>query len=459
MKYLYIIAFLAFGFSSAAQGDDNLIDGVVAVIGENMILKSEIEEQYASYLNAGKPVDENTRCVLFEELLFSKLLLSQAEEDSLYVGEDQINAEIERRLRYFIGQFGSKEKLEEFYEKSIEEIKLEFHDPIEEQLMTQRIQEEITGSATVSPGEVREFYEEIPKDSLPEIGAQIELSQIVRKPPVNESERDRARNKLLEFRKRIIEGEDFGTLAYLYSEDPGSARENGQLGFMSRSELVPEFAAVAFNLEKDEVSGVVETQFGFHLIKMNERQGQKVSVSHILISPKVITGDLLKAKDFLDSLLMNLAEFDTLTFELAAVKFSEDKETRYSGGIIVNPLTGSAKFEMEQVSQIDPSLYLMIDKLKVGEIAGPEMAQMRDGSRVYRIVMLKDVTDAHTANLKQDYQFIQNLALNKKQAEVMNTWIESHVNRFYLKVDESYNTCKFDYNWISVKDKEGKKDE
>ena len=450
MKNLIPYVLFLVGFSGFAQEDGKLIDGVVAVIGENMILKSEIEEQYASFLKSGKPVDENTRCVLFEELLFSKLLLGQAEEDSLYVGEDQINSEIDRRLRYFISQFGSKEKLEEFYEKSVEEIRLEFHDPIEEQLMTQRMQEQISGNASVSPGEVKTFYNEIPKDSLPDISAQIELKQLVRKPPVNEGERDKARNKLLEFRNRIVEGEDFGTLAYLYSEDPGRARENGQLGLMSRSELVPEFAAVAFNLEKEEVSGVVETEFGFHLIKMNERSGQKVNVSHILITPKVVSGDLFAAKSFLDSMKISIKTIDTLTFELAAIKFSQDKETRYSGGIIVNPLTGSAKFEMEQVSQIDPSLYLMIDKLKVGDIAGPELAQMRDGSRVYRIVMLKDVTDAHTANLKQDYQFIQTLALSKKQSEEMNKWITSHVNRFYLKVDESYNTCKFKYNWIST---------
>ena len=459
MKKLSLYVLLLIGYSSFAQGDENLVDGVVAVIGENMILKSEIEEQYASFLQSGKPVNDNTRCELFEELLFSKLLLGQAEEDSLFVGEDQINSEIDRRLRYFISQFGSKEKLEEFYEKSVEEIRIEFHDPIQEQLMTQRMQEQISGNASVSPGEVRAFYDEIPKDSLPEISAQIELNQLVRKPPINEGERDKARNKLLEFRKRIVEGEDFGTLAYLYSEDPGSARENGQLGFMSRSELVSEFAAVAFNLEKEEVSGVVETEFGFHLIKMNESSGQKVSVSHILISPKVVSGDLLAAKSFLDSMKNSIQTIDTLTFELAATLFSEDKETRFSGGIIVNPLSGSAKFEMEQVSQIDPSLYLMIDKLKVGDIAGPELAQMRDGSRVYRIVMLKDVTDAHTANLKQDYQFIQTLALNKKQSEVMNEWISSHVNRFYLKVDERYNTCKFKYNWISTTAKADKKDE
>lgn len=442
-----ILFFLIASCIVHAQPKGEVIDGVVAVIGENMILKSAIEEQYANYLTSGKPVTEGTRCELFEELMFSKLLLSQAKEDSLYVTEDQIEGEIDRRLRYFINQFGSKEKLEEFYEKSVDEIKLEFHDPIQDQLMTQRMQEQITGSVEIAPGEVKVFFEEIPRDSLPEISAQVELAQIVRKPPLNEGEREKARQKLLSFRERIMNGEDFGTLAYLYSEDPGSARENGDLGFMSRAELVPEFAAVAFNLEKNEVSGVVETEFGFHLIKMVERNGQKVNVRHILVTPKIVNSDLQTAKTFLDSIKGNIQKIDTLTFYDAAIKYSQDKDTRYSGGTIVNPLTGAATFEMEQVSQIDPSLYLMLDKLKVGDIAGPEITQLRDGSRAYRLVKLTNVTEAHTANLKQDYQFIQNMALINKRDEVMNQWIKSHVNRFYLKVDDSFSTCAFKYDW------------
>lgn len=445
----FILSFLV--ISVAGQPNDKMIDGIVAVIGDNMVLKSEIEEQYSSFLSSGKPINSNTRCELFEEMLFNKLLLNQADEDSLFVSEDQINSEIDRRLRYFIQQFGSQQKLEEFYEKSIDEIKVEFHDPIEEQLMIQKMQGQITGMIEVSPGEVKEFFNSIPKDSLPDINATVVLAQIVKKPPIDEFEKSKVMEKLMGIRERVIAGEDFGTLAYLYSEDPGSSRENGELGFMSRGELVPEFAAVAFTLEKDEVSGIVETEFGFHIIQMIERKGQQVNVRHILMSPKVQTKDLLKARGFLDTLLDNINKYDTLTFENAAVLYSEDKDSRNNGGLILNPMSGDTEFEMDQVSQIDPSLYLMLDKMKVDEIAGPEMTQLRDGSRAYRLVKLLKVTEPHRANLKQDYQKIQAMALSKKQVDITNQWIKQRVNSFYIKVDESYSTCKFKYNWIPPK--------
>lgn len=448
--YIQIVLLFFIGSVGLAQENDRIIDGVVAVIGDNMVLKSEIEEQFESFLTSGKPVNENTRCDLFEEMLFNKLLLNQAKEDSLFVGEDQINSEIDRRLRYFIQQFGSQEKLEEFYEKSIDEIKAEFHDPIEEQLMIQRMQGEVTGSVEVSPGEVKSYFNDIPKDSLPEINAMVEIAQIVKKPPIDESEKSKIREKILSIRDRVIAGEDFGTLAYLYSEDPGSSRENGELGFMSRGELVPEFSAVAFTLEPQEVSGIVETEFGYHIIQLIERRGQQVNVRHILMSPKVQAKDLIKAKMFLDTLKNNISQFDTLSFENAATLYSEDKDSRNNGGIIVNPMTGAGEFEMDQISQVDPSLYLMLDRLKVGEVAGPEVTQLRDGSRAYRLIKLLTVTEAHKANLKQDYQRIQAMALADKQTEVVNDWIRNRVDSFYIKVDESFSTCKFKYKWLPV---------
>ncbi len=454
MRYNIIILGILLPLAVLGQPEkDKQIDGVVAVIGQSMILQSEVEEQYQEYLTSGKPVTSNTRCDVFETLLFNKLLLSQAEEDSLYPGEAQIADEIDRRLRYFIQQFGSIEKLEEFYEKSIDEIKIEFHDPIEEQLMIQSMQQQISGGIEVSPGEIREFFKEIPKDSLPEIGAQFEIAQIVRKPPVNEEEKIKVKAKLGSIRDRIVNGEDFGTLAYLYSEDPGSARENGELGYMGRGELVPEFAAVAFSLEKGEVSEIVETEFGYHIIQLVKRQGQQVNVRHILMSPKVQTSDLLSAKSFLDTLILNIDTYDSLSFENAAIIYSEDKESRNNGGLMINPMTGSAKFEMEQISQVDPSLYLIMDKLEVGEIYGPEIYQQRDGSRAYRLLKLVSVVEAHTANLKQDYQLVSNMTQGRKQSEVVNDWIEGKVGNFYIKVDENFGTCEFKYNWLpKVKD-------
>lgn len=431
-----------------AQPSGTQIDGVVAVIGESMILQSEIEAEYQELLTGGTPVTSNSRCEVFENLLFNKLLLSQAENDSLYPPEGQIDDEIDRRLRYFINQFGSVDKLEEFYEKSIDEIKIEFQDPIKEQLMIQSMQQSIMGQVEVSPGEVKTFYTDIPGDSLPEVNAQFEIAQIVRKPPVSEVQKLKVRSKLESIRERVVNGEDFGTLAYLYSEDPGSARENGELGYMGRGELVPEFAGVAFRLEKDEVSEIVETDFGYHIIKMIDRKGQQINVRHILMSPKIQAADLISAKTYLDTLYTNITTYDSLSFENAAILYSEDKDSRNNGGLIINPMTGSAKFEMDQISQVDPSLYLIMDKLEVGKVAGPEIAQLRDGSRAYRLVKLVSVVEAHKANLKQDYQLVQNMALVNKQNQFVNEWIGSKVGDFFIKVDESYKTCEFKYDWI-----------
>lgn len=450
LKLVVPILLLLLALKVAAQPGPKQIDGVVAVIGESMILQSEIEEEFQEVLSNGSDVTKNTRCEVFETLLFNKLLLSQAIEDSLYPAESQIQDEIDRRLRYFIQQFGSVDRLEEFYEKTVDEIKIEFHDPIRDQLMIQSMQQNISGQVEVSPKEVRTFFDNIPKDSLPEINAQFEISQILRKPPVSEQQREIVINKLEGIRERIIGGEDFGTLAYLYSEDPGSARQNGELGFMSRGELVPEFAAVAFSLEKDEVSTIVKTDFGYHIIKLIERKGQQVNVRHILMSPKIQSSDMKTAKEFLDSIKININKYDSLPFENAAILYSEDKESRNNGGLMTNPMTGSSKFEMDQISQVDPSLYLIMDKLEVDKIVGPEVTQLRDGSRAYRLVKLNSVTDAHIASLKQDYQLIQNMAMANKQGEVTNEWIKKKVSNFFIRVDDSFKTCEFKYNWIAV---------
>lgn len=448
MRILSGILFFFMVSQVVAQPTGTIIDGVVAVVGKNAILKSEIDQQFKAMKEQGKTIDDNTPCKIFEDQLFAKLLLSQAEEDSVIIPDDQVEQEMERRLRFFINQFGSREKLEEFYEKSIEEIKLEFKAPITEQMLIEKMKNNIVGKVSVSPAEVKAFYRSLPGDSLIELPAEIEVAQIVRKPPVNEKEIEKTRQKLEELRLRVIKGEDFGTLAYLYSEDPGSARQNGELGFMNRGDLVPEFAAVAFSLDKGEVSGIVETDFGLHIIQMLERKGQSLNCRHILLTPRVQGKELMSARSYLDSIKNFIQVIDTLSFEQAALRFSDDKETRFNGGLIINPLTGDTKFEMDQISQIDPSLYLSLDKLKPGEMAGPEIAQMRDGSKVYRLIYLKSVKEAHTINLSEDYQRLQQMTLSKKQRETMNDWIKERADSFYVRVDEVYSSCPFRFNWI-----------
>lgn len=423
------------------------LDGIIGVVGEELVLKSELDIQKEQYLSSGMKVGENTACVLYEELLFAKLLIAQSKLDSLIISEDQVEQELDRRMRYFINQFGSREKLEEFYDKSILEIKKEFADDVRQQLIVQQMRSKITSGVKITPAEVREFYNSIPRDSLPFINAEIEVAQIVKKAPINEEEKQKVKKRLEEFRDRIMAGEDFGTLAYLYSEDPGSARENGELGYMARSELVPEFAAVAFDLQPGEVSEIVETQFGFHLIKALDRRGQEMNLAHILLSPKVQTSDMIKAKMEVDSIADLIKNVDTLDFETAAKLFSDDKDTKYNGGLITNAMTGTSQFEMDQISQIDPGLFIVVENMKEGDMSEAEVAQLSDGSKGYRIIKLISYTEPHRANLNMDYQRISTVAQAEKQNNSLVEWVGQKAEDFYIRIDDQYKSCDFKYDW------------
>ncbi len=441
------IFFFATILNHVVPAQDNMIDGVIGLVGEELILKSELEEQYAQFISQGYEVEEGTRCYLYEQLLFQKLLLAQAAVDSVEVGEVQVDMEMERRLRYFVSQFGDEAKLEEFYNKTIEEIKEEFRAQIKDQMVISQMQQTLTAEIKITPVEVKEFYQSIPEDSLPYINAEIEVAQIVRKAPVGDREKEKTRKKLEEIRDRILRGEDFGTLAYLYSEDPGSAASNGSLGFMSRDELVPEFAGVAFKMDIGDVSDIVETKFGFHLIKPIAKKGQRRNIAHILLIPKVQPSDMLKAKNYVDSIKKQVVSIDTLTFDLAAKLFSDDKMSKYNGGLISNPVTGGTKFEMDQISQIDPTLYVVIEKMNAGDMSEPEVAQLDDGSKGYRIVKLVSYTSPHRANLGQDYQRISEFALSQKQQRELEKWISKSNTDFYIKTGSGFTDCEFKYNW------------
>ena len=324
MRGILTIGLMFLCLFSNGQKDGDVLDGVVAVIGEELLLKSTLETRYSQMISQGMVVGPNAKCQLLEELLFSKLLLAQSKIDSVQIGDQQVEAEINRRLRYFISQFGSQDRLEEFYDKSLLEIKEEFRSDVREQMVIQQMQATVSGDVRITPKEVREFYKEIPEDSLPFINAEIQVAQIVCKAPVSDAEKEKTKKKLEAIRDRVLKGEDFGTLAFLYSEDPGSAKENGDLGFVSRGDLVPEFAGVAFKLEVNEVSDIVETKFGFHVIKALEKKGQQVRAAHILMIPKVQPVDMIKAKVFADSIRKLITTVDTLTFESAAKLYSDD---------------------------------------------------------------------------------------------------------------------------------------
>lgn len=432
-------------FLCSAQ-EPQVIDQVVAVVGKNIVMLSDIENQYVQYSLQGgfQGTPNDMRCAIFEELMFQKLMLNQAELDSIEVSDDQVESELERRLKYFIAQIGSQEKLEEYYGKSIKEIKDELRRLVHDGMITEQVQEGIVKNVSVAPIEVRRFFNSIPADSIPTIETEYEISQIVKNPPISIEEKLKVKERMIEFRKRILKGENFSTLAILYSEDAVSAKKGGEIGFYGRGELAPEYEAAAFNLKEGEISDVIETKFGFHLIQLIERRGDYVNTRHILLVPRVPIESLEKAYNTLDS-VAQLIRNDSITFEAAAAKFSNDK-TKTSGGVMINPNTGSPAFE---ASAIDRQLSFIINRLQVGEVSTPLPFKDADGKDAYRIVMIKKKTDAHKANLNDDYARIQEWALGDKKNKVIEEWIANKSKRAYVKINENLFDCDFKFNWTN----------
>ncbi|MBG0781197.1 MAG: peptidylprolyl isomerase [Bacteroidales bacterium] len=435
---------LALLYLKAEAQQKQVIDQVAAVVGKNVILQSDIENQYIQYrLQRGiSGSAETIRCRILEDLLFQKLMLNQAEIDSVEVTDVQIDQEMERRLRYFINELGSQEKLEAYYNKSINEIKSELRRLVKDQMLVQQVQNGIMNEVEVTPSEIKNYYRTMPADSIPMINTEYEIAQIVKKPPISIDEKLKVKERLFELRKRILNGERFSTLAVLYSEDPGSARKGGELGFYGRGELYPEFEAVAFNLKDGEISEIVETEAGFHIIQMIERRGEYVNVRHILLMAKVSPYALEKAKNELDTIAMQIRNGD-ITFEEAVEKYSND-ENKGKDGMLINPYTGSTLFDAES---LDQQVSFVIDKLQVGELSDPVPMVTEDGKDAYRLLMLKRKTTPHKANLRDDYNRIQEWALQKKKQEAVDKWIRDKSNSAYVRINENFTDCTFDYKW------------
>ena len=426
--------------TSFSQEDGEIIDQIVGVVGKNIIMQSDIENQYNQYISQGVVFEGDLKCKIFEDLLFQKLLLNQAEVDSVEVSDAEIEDNLDRRIRYFVSQIGSEEKLEEFYGKPILEIKAEFKDLIKEQMLVERMQGKITADVKVTPSEIRKFYNNIPKDSLPKIETKYIFKQLVIKPKVSETEKLAVKEKLQGFKERVKNGTKFSTLAVMYSEDPGSAKNGGELGYVGRTDLVPQFAAVAFKLKnKGDVSKIVETQYGFHIVQLIDRKGDKINVRHILIKPKVSFDELVKAKAKLDSIRILVVK-DSVSFEEAVKLFSDDEETRFNEGYIVNPYTGNNEFFEEQ---IDPAIAYAIKNLNIGSITYPFKTKSSSDEDIYVIVKFANKIDAHSANIKDDYKQIQELCTNNKKEDLIETWVEKKRKSTYFKIDESYSNCEF----------------
>lgn len=450
LKYFKLFFLLSLATNVFAQENTGMpVEGIVGVVGRNIILKSEVDAQYESFVRQGLDRSSITECRVLEDLLFQKLLVHHAEIDSVIVSDDEVESNMDRRLQQLIAQMGGdKRKLEEYYGKSIIEIKEEMRPLMKEQLTAQRMQFSITDGVEVTPTEIQEYYKKIPQDSLPLINTEVELAQLVKYPEVSKEAEQEVIEKLDGLKERIQNGSSFASMAILYSEDPGSNKNGGMYKGIKRGQFVKEFEAVAFNLKPNEVSDPFKTEYGYHIVQLLEKRGEELDLRHILIKPKLTQENLEEAKSFLDSIKV-MIETGVLTWDEAVDQFSEDEQTKFNGGVLDNFETGSSKFEL---SQLERSMYNSIQNLKVDEISMPEFFRTMNQKEAFRLVLLIDKIEPHKANLKDDYQRIKFLAMQEKQNEVVEEWIDSKIEKTYIKVNPSYFTsCRVEQRWTKSK--------
>lgn len=427
---------------------DNVIDEVIWVVGEEAILRSEVEEERLRAQYEGQPIAGDPYCVIPEQLAIQKMFLHQAELDSIEANESSVSSQVDMRMNYYISQIGSKEKMEEYFRKTSSEIREEMMTAVRHQMIIQQMQSKLTESIQPTPAEVRRYYNSLTADSLPTIPAQVEVQLLSIEPPVPVAETERIKAQLREFTERVTSGNaDFSMLARLYSEDTESAKRGGELGFVGKGQLVSEFADVAFNLtDPKRVSRVVETEYGYHIIQLIERKGERINCRHILLKPRVSYIDKQNAITRLDS-IRSLIVSDSLSFELAVARFSEDKSTMMSGGVMNNPNTGASKFEYQD---LPPEIARHIYSMKEGDVSMPfTMIDRTKNKEVCAIVRLKTKRDAHKANLTDDFQTIRQMLTQKLSAETIDQWIRNKQKEIYVHIDPAWRGCEFQYpNWV-----------
>lgn len=454
-RNLIIIALMLLALPMMAQNrQSQVIDKVVAVVGKNIILQSDIENQYIQYRMQGmaEGTGKEVRGRILEDLLLQKLMLNQAEMDSITVTDEQVEAELNRRIQWFIARIGSQEKMEAQFGKSMSEIKDEVRQASKDNMLQEQVQAKIMENVVVTPKEVKEFYRDIPRDSLPMIDSDYELVQIVKRPPVSIDEKLMVKDRLYQIRKRILDGESsFATMAVLYSEDPGSSRQGGELGFAGKGVYATEFENVAFNLRDGEISDVVETEFGFHIIQLIERRGETINCRHILLTAKVPVEALEKAQNELDSVAQLVRNGD-MTFEEACKKYSDD-DSKNNGGYLTNMGTGGNWLSMKDLQELEQSypeyknLTFVINRLEVGEISDPLPMTTNDNKDAFRLIMIKRKTEPHQANLKDDYNLIQNWAMSQKRQEALGKWVSEKAAKAYIRLDDTFKDYDFYYDW------------
>ena len=417
------------------------IDKIIAIIGDEIVLRSEVENQYLQYISQGVTSNEELRCEILEDLMTQKLLIFSCKQDSISVTKEEIEQEVETRVNYYIDQIGSIEKVEQYFEKDIYQIKKVLSELVEDQFLIQRMQSSITKDVKITPFDVNEFYEKMDKSELPLIEDRYKLSQIIVKPKMSEDQINKLTDRLNAFRKRVLNGEDFKVLAALYSDDPGSANNGGEIGFVSRGTFVPEFEKVAFRLKKGEVSEIVKTNFGYHIIQLIERRGDQVNVRHILLKPKYSSTSLQNARLRIDS-IYNKIKNNEISFSQAIKSYSDD-DTKNNNGLLINPSNGSSTYT---IAELGSSIKYLIEGLNENDFTKPVKVESNEGS-IYRILNVVEKISSHTANLDLDYDFFQTQALNFKKQERLDEWIEKRIKNTYVELKEIDKNCKSSYKW------------
>jgi peptidyl-prolyl cis-trans isomerase SurA len=437
-KFPIISLILFFLIVSQTTGQPVILDRVVAIVGDYKVLQSDIESLYLQYQAENISFEGDMKCLILEDFLAQNLLLNQAKIDSIEVSESQVDMQLDARLDYFINQVGSQERLEQYFKKTILEIKEDFRDLIRDQLITQEMRNTITADVKVTPSEVRQFFNKLPEDSIPFIDAKIEINQIVLYPPYSEEATLEVRQRLLDLRKRITAGENFATLAVLYSEHP-TAPKGGEMGFMGRAEMDPDYAKAAFSLKKGQVSNIVQTAMGYHIIQLIDRRDERINTRQILLKPKIDPVGIEKTISKLDS-IASLIRNDSMTFEMAARYFSQDIKTNVNGGLMVNPVDNSTMFGLDE---LQPSEYEVLRNMNVGEISAPFESQDENAKTVYKIMKITKSTRPHKANMKEDYILLQQLALDVKKRTVVKDWLNEKIKTTYIHIDGSFENCEF----------------
>ena len=434
-------------FAQAVRAD-NVIDEVIWIVGDEAILRSEVEEERLRAQYEGQQMAGDPYCIIPEQLAIQKLFLHQAELDSIEVNESTVSHQVDMRINYYLSQIGSKEKMEEYFRKTTSEIREELTTNVRNQMIIQQMQMKLTENIKPTPAEVRRFYNTLPEDSIPLIPSQVEVQIISLEPQVPTEEIERIKTRLREFTERVNSGNaDFSMLARLYSEDTESAKQGGELGFVGRGQLVQEFADVAFNLnDPKKVSRIVETEYGFHIIQLIEKKGDRINCRHILMRPRLSANDKVNALTRLDS-IAGLIRSGEMRFEEAVIRFSEDKTTAMNAGVMANPNTGAGKFEYQD---LPPEIARQIYSMNEGDLSDAfVMMDQQKNKEVCAIVRLRKKQDAHKANLTDDFQVIRSLLEQQLSGEFIENWIKKKQRETYVHIDPAWRGCDFEYpGWV-----------